>query len=573
VPGQIVELHGERTVLGRHPNCQIVLDDAAVSRHHAQILESHGVFYLEDLRSRNHTYLNGTLIETRTELHEADEVKVCGVLFRFHKDLKDLKDLPAEGRGRDSGGTSTVFRPGQPTDTMTQKATGGRSSARTLIEPAEGNSSIIGTVDIRSDEQLRLGVKPEVKLRAVLKLSNVLARVIALDDVLHELLEGLFQVFPQAQHGVVLLRQPATGELEVRSTRTALPEPEELQIWSRTVVKQAVETGRAILSADAASDEAFKESQSVSKFRIHSTMCVPLLSKDGESLGAIQIVTRNVAQRFSQDDLDLLASMASQARLAVENAYLHEEVLRQRDVQRDLEVATQIQLGFLPNKRPRVAGYSFYDYYEPAQSVGGDYFDYVPLPEGRVAIAVADVAGKGVPAALLMARLYSTARYQLLTHATPSEAMAALNREMSASGLGFRFITAVVAVLDPERDELTLSNAGHPPPLVRHADGTIEPVSKAASGLPLGVMPEKDYPQLTIPLAKGETVLLFTDGITEAMNPSNSMYGTELLSRFLSTGPQDTEELVKAIVRDVEQFCEGRPQSDDMCLVALKRLA
>jgi hypothetical protein len=436
VPGQIVELHGERTVLGRHPNCQIVLDDAAVSRHHAQILESHGVFYLEDLRSRNHTYLNGTLVETRTELHEADEVKVCGVLFRFHKDLKDLKDLPTDSRGREAGGTSTVYGPAQSAAPTTGKTAAGRTSsrtsARTLAEQPDGNSSIIGTVDIRSDEQLRLGVKPEVKLRAVLKLSNVLARVIALDDVLHELLEGLFQVFPQAQHGVVLLRQPATGELEVRSTRTALPEPEELQIWSRTVVKQAVETGRAILSADAASDEAFKESQSVSTFRIHSTMCVPLLSKDGGALGAIQIVTRNVAQRFSQDDLDLLASMASQASLAVENAYLHEEVVRQRDVQRDLEVATQIQLGFLPNKRPRVAGYSFYDYYEPAQSVGGDYFDYVPLPDGLVAIAVADVAGKGVPAALLMARLYSTARYQLLTHAMPSAAMAALNRESSS---------------------------------------------------------------------------------------------------------------------------------------------
>ena len=325
------------------------------------------------------------------------------------------------------------------------------------------------------------------------------------------------------------------------------------------------------MSADAVADQRFQTSDSVPQMKIHSMMCVPLMSKDNGPMGVIQIATHNVRQKFLQDDLDLLVSVASQAAMAVENSRLHEGLVQQREIQRDLEVATQIQLGFLPNQRPIIKGYEFYDYYEPAQSVGGDYFDYVPLRNKLVAVAAADVAGKGIPAALLMARLYSAARFHLLTQSSVAKAMTGLNREIVSSGLGFRFITCVIAILNPKTHELTIANAGHMPPLLRHAGGEVEPVATEIGGLPLGVMPDQVFRETVVPLKPGDTFVAFTDGITEAMNPNLDLYGVKLLSKYLAAGPEDPEDLVQGIIQDVETFSQGHPQTDDMCLVCLRR--
>ena len=149
-------------------------------------------------------------------------------------------------------------------------------------------------------------------------------------------------------------------------------------------------------------------------------MCAPLVPQPGEALGAIQIDSLDHTLPFTDDDLEVLVSVASQAALALENAQLHTAAIRQRDFDRDLEFATQVQLGFLPSERPHLEGYEFHDFYEAAQRVGGDFFDYVQLPDGRLAVTVGDVAGKGLPAALLMARIYSDTRYELLARPTPA---------------------------------------------------------------------------------------------------------------------------------------------------------
>jgi serine phosphatase RsbU (regulator of sigma subunit) len=218
-------------------------------------------------------------------------------------------------------------------------------------------------------------------------------------------------------------------------------------------------------------------------------------------------------------------------------------------------------------------GYRFHDYYEAALRVGGDYFDYVALPDGRLAIAVGDVAGKGVPAALLMASLYSTARFHLLTQPALAQALAGLNSQVASGGLGHRFISLVLVVVDPRSHQITIANAGHLPPLLRHRNGNIQTVGLAESGMPLGVIPDQTFRETEIRLEPGELLTLYTDGITEAMNPYNEIYGRARLGDFLSKGPADVDELVPGIVADVEKFCDGRPQRDDLCLVCLQRVS
>ena len=193
----------------------------------------------------------------------------------------------------------------------------------------------------------------------------------------------------------------------------------------------------------------------------------PLINRDGNSLGVIQIDTLDPRNRFRQDDLDVLVSVACQAAFAVENAQLHEAAMRDQAMRRELAVAHEVQRGFLPSAAPRIPEYDFFEFYEPANQLGGDYYDYVELPGGRLAVVVADVSGKGISASLLMAKLSAETRYCLASEPSPAAAVGRLNRAFCDSGWEDRFVTMVLAVLDPRRHEVTVVNAGHLPPLLR----------------------------------------------------------------------------------------------------------
>lgn len=562
-PGQLIELSDERMVMGRQPTCEIVLDNAAVSRNHAQILHTHGGYFLEDLRSRNGTFLNGQKIHGRAELHDGDEVKVCEVVLKFYlgqPSTPEFDPLPAAAR-------ETVAQVDPETGVRAAPAV----LTQLLVDESDDHSSIITSLDLSSSRLPRITVRPEAKLRAVLEISSNLARTLALDEVLPRILESLFKIFPQADRGFVVLREGDTKRLVVKAMHTRRDDPQDRARLSTTILTQAIEKAHAILSADAASDQRFQMSESVVSLQLRSVMCAPLVSQSGEAVGAIQIDTRDAGQRFSQDDLDVLAAVAAQAALAVENATFHANAMKQRDLEREIEFATQVQLGFLPSERPRLAGYQFFDFYEAAHGVGGDLFDYVPLPDGRLAVTVGDVAGKGVPAALLMARIYSDARYQLLASPTPADAMTNLNATLSTSGLGHRFITLAFAVLDPKAHTLTVVNAGHLAPQRRSAAGDVDALGTADSGLPLGINPGTVYRQALVKLDPGDSVLLYTDGVTEAMNAKKEIYGTQRLQNFLKKATAEPGPLLESLVSDVELFSHGQPQRDDICAICLHR--
>lgn len=563
VPEQIIELSGDRVIMGRHPNCEIVLDNVAVSRYHAQILESHGFYYLEDLHSRNGTLLNGTIIEGRTELHENDTISICDIQMQFLLDYQDTPDFI------DSAIQQTMEVSNRPLKTEAQSLDMDGSS------PNEGvldGSSIISQLDLNTSSHLRISVKPEVKLHAVLEISQILSRALKLDEVLPRILDGLFKIFAQADQGFIMLQSPERKKLVVKATKARRQADEDSIRISTTIVRQAIMSGAAILSADAVEDDRFKMSESITSLRIRSMMCVPLVSQGGDILGVIQIATRDIGQQFDKDDLDVLVAITQQASLAVENAKLHEDLVKQRDIERDLEFAHQIQLGLLPHSRPKFKEYEFFDYYESAQSVGGDYFDYIALPNGKLVVTLGDVAGKGVPAAILMARLYASARYQILSKPSADQALAELNTEIASSGVGLRFITFVMAVLDPKKHTVSLVNAGHMAPLLRKsADGTVVTVAQDKSGMPLGVLKDQTFHVETFSLEKGDTLVFYTDGVTEAMDTENNLYHRTRLEKYIESGPEEVEPLVNGILSDVEAFRQGALQTDDVCIVSFRR--
>lgn len=552
--GQKYKLNQPKMVMGRHPDCEIVIDAGAVSRQHAQIILADDNFYIEDLQSRNGTYVNDRRIEGRKLLCHADSLRICDIGFRFEDDVF-LKKQAATAR--DTGFAIDIG-----------------SSQSVVIDDdrdAPSGSKVMTKIEVSDTARMRLDTNPITKLKAVLEITRSLGRSLSIDDVLPKVLDSLFTIFPQADRGFIVLTEGDEGRLIPKAVKFRRPnEDDEIRI-SRTIVDEVMSSKEAILSADAATDSRFQMSQSVADFRIRSMMCAPLLDSEGNAQGVIQIDTLNQTARFRGEDLEVLGGVTAPAGIAVENAQLHEDQLKQQVLQRDLQMARRVQLGFLPSAPPEVPGYHFFDYYDSAYEVGGDYHDYIELPDGRLAIIVADVSGKGISAALLTAKLSAEMRFCLATESTPAAAVTKLNNVFCQGGWEDRFITMILMVLNPPSGEVTLVNAGHMPPLARLGNQPVGMPGSENAGLPIGVTEDFDYDSYQLRLEPGDSLAAFTDGFSEAMNANEDLYGLEQLEARFADPVSSLSDLGRHILEDVKRHVAGHPQSDDMCLVCVGR--
>ena len=319
------------------------------------------------------------------------------------------------------------------------------------------------------------------------------------------------------------------------------------------------------------------ESKSVFAYQIRSVMCVPLCAIDGEPLGALELVAQEGGKRFSSDDLELLLGVANQAAIALENARRHEELIRIEQVELDLEIAGQVQRSILPEKPPQLPGYEFFAYYNSALQVGGDYYDFIPLPAQRLAVTLGDVAGKGMPAALLMTKLCSDARYCFLAESDPAAALGRLNELLHPhTNRTDRFVTFAASVLDPLHHAVTLVNAGQLVPLLyRGSAGTLAAaVPYDVGGRPLGLEKARVYNSCHLELQPGDCLLFFTDGVTDAINVCNQRFGLEGIHKAVAgAGPCTARKLGKRVIQAVEQHAAGCSQHDDITLVCFGRTA
>jgi serine phosphatase RsbU (regulator of sigma subunit)/pSer/pThr/pTyr-binding forkhead associated (FHA) protein len=553
-PNKNIPLNADQMVIGRDENgCQIVIPHHAVSRKHAVITRSGSQYYIEDLKSRNKTFVNSKEVTppTRQALKPDDRIKICDFLFRFHDErVVKPKELPPHLR-KDAGDEEED------------------ESGMTTIEATQGKGSA----------QQFLEIAPSDRLRALLEISTNLSRTLELEPLMNQVADTLFGVFKQADRCFVLILDENGRPVPkvMRGRRPALDDTR----FSRTIVKKTVESKQSYLSEDASSDANLGPAASIAEFKIRSVMCVPLLDAHGNPIGALQLDTLDRAKKFSLDDLNLLTIVANLGAVAIEKARLHETVLTREKEQKEIELARKVQLGFLPQTLPEVQGYEFFSHYSPAQTVGGDYYDFVSFPDGRVAVVLGDVAGKGVPAALLVAKLSSEVRFCLLTVPNLAQAVCRLNEQMISGGLGDRFVTLAVLVIDPARHEVTVVNAGHMSPKWYKADTgeLVDAISLEATGLPIGALPGYPFEQVTFALGTGDSVALFTDGVTDAMNPAGELFGPETVDRYLA--PDDTalaadaqraKRVGERLVAAVRTHANGRPQNDDIAVVAFGRL-
>jgi len=567
-PGETISLDGDLFAIGRDADtCQIVIPHHAVSRRHAQITRTNGSYFIEDLRSRNNTFVNDKQVTTRTALKPGDRVKICDFMFEYLDErFKDPPPIPewmkkdSDGNDDDDPGGNTII-----------EATGSKVNAQNYL-------------DSQSTDQLK----------ALLAISQSLSRTLELEPLLDQVAELLLKEFRQADR-VFLILMDETGkpipkaikarragmdeELIDRGRVNLLHAARRETRFSRTIVKKAVESKKSFLSEDASSDASLGPAASIAEFRIRSVMCVPLVSPDDTALGAIQMDTQDRAKKFTPEDLNLLTIVANLAAVAVEKASLHAAMLNREKERKEIELARAVQLGFLPQSFPEVPEYEFYSHYSPAQSIGGDYYDYIQLPDGKLAIVLGDVAGKGVPAALLVAKLSSEVRYCALTQPDPAKATAILNDQMIRGGLGDRFVTLAAMILDPKKHTLVIVNAGHMSPrMLRSDNGELDDaISNDQTGLPLGVMPEFEFESVTIQLEPGDILATFTDGVTDAMNPNGDLFGPEGVDKYMRPSDRATDwptpkKVGERLMNAVRKHANGRPQNDDIALIVFGRM-
>jgi len=590
-------------IIGRSSRCDVRVSDPTVSRQHCRIVREGDQFIIEDLGSGNGTFVNDHLVVRHT-LRSADEIRIARSKFRFEEKLR---------RGfSELGHIVTV---------VDQGPLGGDVPIKDRID-AEQNPLL--TRKVQATQGRDALVQAYERLRTVYAVAGAIGTILDQDELLREILGHMLGVFTQADRGVIMSVDKKTGELVPRAVRRKQGEagPGEILI-SRTIVNEVLEKKRAVifggdeetssmltqggssnvrrrtptrlrgakrLDPEVVGQPSFVPTQDssphwrqhVTGASMYSMMSAPLLVR-GEVLGVIHITSADLATPFERGDLDLLVGIAAQAAIALQNAEMHAELLIRERLKRDIELAKEIQRRFLPGAPPATPGWQFAAEYVPAMAIGGDFYDFIPLSPSRLGILIGDVSGKGVSAALLMARITSEFRILAATEPEPRVVMARANVSLASAGYEGLFVTACYVVLDTQARSMTVCNAGHLPPLVRRARPPSLPRPAAphlaahkpapvierldTSSLALGVLDNATFEQETFTINLGDVVLLMTDGVVEATNAGGAQLGFEAVQGALAEALGGAENALARVVDGVKQFVGAAPQYDDLTAV------
>ena len=532
---RIVPLEGKRITIGRSSASELCFpDDNGLSRQHLAIEPNNGQWAVRDLGSKNGTVLNGQKLSSPAPLKPGDRIMAGHLII--------IIDAP----------TSTSTKPLVIFDPMDEDEV--QTSSSTVITNLEG--AIKPDAADPGDQGVAVA-----QVSALIRAGNELASHRPLPELFRFILDLAIQAV-NADRGVLLTVEE--NGLEVRANKG-----EGFHI-SRAVRDRVLNSGSSVLVRDTSIDDAFRERRSIVEQNIRTLMAVPLQTRN-QIIGIIYVDSPSLLCEFTKDDLSVLTVMANVAAIRIEQTRYAEIEQARQLLARDLDQAAEIQRGFLPNVAPQIRGLDLAGHNAPCRTVGGDYFDFFRYGPSRVAMVLGDVSGKGMPASLLMMGLQ--ARVQVLIEEPKSlaEAMTRLNRITSANCPSNRFISFFHCILDGDTGELTFANAGHNPPLIVRKSGEVEELS--GGGPVLGILPNVEYDEYRIRLEEGDTLVIYSDGVTEAANAKSEEFETDRLGEAVGrVRDQSAGAIVAEVNRAVAEFTAGAPQSDDITFIVARRL-
>jgi serine phosphatase RsbU (regulator of sigma subunit) len=520
----------DEVIVGRSDAADVPLDDSSVSRRHARFRREKHAWVVEDLGSRNGTELNGHPLAGAEPVQAGDVVRVGTSCLRIAP--------PAVEAARCDRGPV----PSSEDD-----------SVYSVLRPAS--------------ELMRLGAADAAssRLKVLNEVHRALASPIARDELLQLILDRAFAVL-QPEDAAIFLRGP-DGELALSAERRSATARGPLLV-SRRLAEEVTVKGAAALVLDAQSDERFAGARSVLASGVRSILAAPLLDADG-CLGMIALYSRIHVRRFSEQDLELLVSLASAAALRIRNIDLAEAAARRRVLDRELALARDIQMAMLKRRPPEREEVELAARLVPARSVGGDFYDFL-IDGDRLWFVVADVAGKGMAAALMMAVAQTLFRAVAPSGSTPSDVMVRLNRELARDNDRAMFVTALAGCLELTSGRVQLANAGHNLPYRLHRDGASRKL-EAGSSIALGVVEEATFPITEFLLEPGDALFLYTDGVCDAVDPAGRAFGTASLeARLQDLACLPAGDIVHTMFATVDAFANRAPQEDDITVAVVR---
>ncbi len=422
---------------------------------------------------------------------------------------------------------------------------------------------------------LQSAAPPASRLALLYQLAQTFNSSLDLDQVLNRVMDEVI-VAMNAERGFVMLYDDA-GNLACRVARNISHESinEKSFRGSRSMVEKSAHEGVSILSGDAQTDDRFSGMQSVQIFGLRSVLCVPLKMKN-QVLGAIFVDNRMQKSVFTHSDLELLEAIASNAAIAIENARLYALAVEKGRLERELQVAREVQSSLLPAQLPSLAGWEFAARWTPARQVAGDFYDFFQLDNSaefptNLGILIADVTDKGMPAALFMALTRSTLRASMVNASSPQDGMLRANRLVTADSPQSMFVSVFYLQVSAMNGRIAYVNAGHNPPiLLRSAAQSFEFLTR--TGMVLGIDDLAGYHEQSLELTPGDCLLLYTDGVTDAVNPAGEPFDVERLgSVFKGSKDQTPSQILTSIEQALSQFTGGAAPFDDLTLVLIKR--
>ncbi|HEU4875003.1 MAG TPA: GAF domain-containing SpoIIE family protein phosphatase [Pyrinomonadaceae bacterium] len=428
----------------------------------------------------------------------------------------------------------------------------------------------------RLKEAATQGLSTTDKLRMLLDITKKISRSLDLQEVLNLVMDTLDSLIPYDAAGIFVLqcKDPALlpdGEepCEFKSEAVRGYDIDELSDLHLKLgegfIGSVALSGQPIISPDVRNDPVYINARD----RTRSEMVAPIISND-EVIGVFDLESDEL-NAYSNDDLDVLMLLASQVAIIIEKVMLHEQLIEKKRLQGQLEVARQVQLELLPAKDPELPGYDISAYNFPTEEVSGDYYDWVRIYNDEIAIVIADVAGKGVPAAILMAFLRASLRAATHVGYATNISMSKVNHLLYESIERNQFVTAFHAVLDASTSTMSYSNAGHNPPLLINAKGEARFIEHGEQ--PLGMFPATRYHRYHLLLEPGDVLVLYTDGATEAADPAGVEFGRDRLAQAVKEHyEQPAREMIASLQMTILEWTDHAGATDDVTFFILKAL-
>jgi phosphoserine phosphatase RsbU/P len=528
-------LDRDRIALGRSSANELCYpDDIGLSRQHLVLARKDGQWQVQDLGSKNGTLLNGRRVEGSAPFRLGDHIAAGHLIIEFVAEAA----APADG-------VEFVDN----AESFSNSATTVVASLDTALAPGTGEVN---------KAQMMQGNR---QMQALIRAGRELAGHLPLDELFQVIMDHSVEAV-MAGRGVLMTLE--AGELQVRVARGA-----GFKI-SSTVRDRVLNNKESLLVRDAQLDQALMQQMSIVEHKVRSIIAVPLQTND-RVIGLIYLDSPNALREFSAEDLNLLTVMANVAAIRIEHARLNEIEEAERAMAKEMEQAALIQARLLPGASPVVAGMDIAGKTAACRTVGGDYYDFLKFPDGRIGLLVGDVAGKGMPASLMMSSLQACVHVVFDDGDDLAQKITRLNKATCRNCPDNRFITFFMTVADPATGELVFTNAGHNPPLLVRASGGFEELK--GGGMILGILPMAKYQESRAAFQPGDVLVLFSDGVTEAADPRGEEFGEQRLAELVaSLHGRPSAEIVEAVHAAVASYTEGAPAADDITVVVARRV-